>query len=59
MFPSSAVDRGMGSSPDRVKPKSMQFVFVASPLTHAALSIKSKDCLAWNQINVIAEKLLI
>jgi hypothetical protein len=38
------------SSPDRVKPKTIKLVFVASP--HAALRRKSKDWLARNQDNV-------
>jgi hypothetical protein len=40
----------VGSSPDRVKPKTIKLVFVASPLS--TLRRKSKDGLAQNQNNV-------
>jgi hypothetical protein len=39
----------VGSSPDRVKPKTIKLVFVASPLSYAALTRKNKDWLAQNQ----------
>ena len=42
----------MGSSPDRVKPKIINCVFVAYNGKHAVLRIKSKDWLARNQDNV-------
>ena len=41
----------VGLNPNRVKPKTMKLVFVASPLT-PALRRKSKDWLARNQDNV-------
>ena len=53
MLASIAVDRGF--KPDRVKPKTIKLVFVASPLStakHATLRRKSKDWLALNQDNV-------
>ena len=43
----------VGSSPGRVKPKTMKLVFVAYPLlNHAALRRKSKDWLARNRDNM-------
>ena len=37
---------------DRVKPKTIKSVFVASPLSNAVLTRKNKDWLARNQNNV-------
>jgi hypothetical protein len=42
----------VGSSPDRVKPKIINCVFVAYNAKHAVLRRKSKDWLARNQDNV-------
>jgi hypothetical protein len=41
-----------GTGQERVKPKIIKLVFVASPLKHAALKRKSKDWFAQNRDNI-------
>jgi hypothetical protein len=43
---------GSGTGQERVKPKIIKLVFVASPLKHAALKRKSKDWFAQNRDNI-------
>jgi hypothetical protein len=44
----------MGSSPNRVKPKTIKLVFVASALSTQSAEERVKDWLAWNQ-DIVSE----